>query len=379
MAALIAFLFLGGYTKRVRVSGQLVPLSGLSTLMAPANGTLNQVYIREGELVKQGQPLAVIVASRITLSGDAQRAIGMRIEERRHGLHDTLKSQNSVIEAQTLGFAAQMTTAKAELRKLDTELATSKKQAALTSEELAMMRALMEKKLITKLELNRKESELLDRNSEVNAVERQALVLRRQIAQLVQSQAELPARLNAEHAAYNSNLATLQQEAIENEARGEWVITAPVTGIVSSRLRDPGQAVENGQAIMSILPEHSVLAAQLIVPSRAVGFIEVGNRVLLRYQAFPYQKFGHHAGRVTQVSRSALPSNTPELMISRTGDGDPMYRVVVTLDSQSLGTGTEKKFLRSGMLLEADIMLDHRRLIEWIFEPLYSLRKVTDR
>jgi len=57
---------------------------------------------------------------------------------------------------------------------------------------------------------------------------------------------------------------------------------------------------------MALLPKGSQLQAQLLAPSRAVGFIEPGDKVLLRYQAFPYQKFGHHAGKVVRVSRSAI-------------------------------------------------------------------------
>ena len=78
------------------------------------------------------------------------------------------------------------------------------------------------------------------------------------------------------------------------------------SGLVANRLVEPGQAVQAGQPLVSLLPEGSVLQAQLLVPSRAIGFIEEGDRVLLRYQAYPYQKFGHHVGRVVRISRSAL-------------------------------------------------------------------------
>lgn len=59
-------------------------------------------------------------------------------------------------------------------------------------------------------------------------------------------------------------------------------------------------------SLVSPLPGDGRLEAELLVSSRAIGFIEPGDRVLLRYQAYPYQKFGHHLGEVARISRSAL-------------------------------------------------------------------------
>lgn len=80
-------------------------------------------------------------------------------------------------------------------------------------------------------------------------------------------------------------------------------LTAPVAGLVASRLVEVGQAVQPGQPMLSLLPEGSQLRAQLLVPSAAIGFVKKGDQVLLRYKAHPYQKFGSHIGRVIRVSR----------------------------------------------------------------------------
>jgi membrane fusion protein len=93
------------------------------------------------------------------------------------------------------------------------------------------------------------------------------------------------------------------------------------------------------------------LQAQLLVPSRPVGFIEPGDRVLLRYQAFPYQKFGHHGGKVIRVSRSAI---NPETTGAQTTE--PYYRVLVALDRQDITAYGRPEPLRPGMVLDADIL-----------------------
>jgi membrane fusion protein len=109
------------------------------------------------------------------------------------------------------------------------------------------------------------------------------------------------------------------------------------------------------------------------VPSRAVGFIEPGDTVLLRYQAYPYQKFGHQTGRVARISRSALSAAELQSISGFNSNGEPLYRVTVRLARQAVTAYGKPEALRPGMLLEADVLGERRRLIEWIFAPLYSV------
>lgn len=92
--------------------------------------------------------------------------------------------------------------------------------------------------------------------------------------------------------------------------------------------------------------------------------------VQLGYQAFPHQKFGHHRGVVARISRSAIG---PSLPGPNGQAGEPYYRVVVHLAGQTILAYGKPEPLRPGMLLEADILGEERKLYEWVLEPLYSL------
>ena len=166
----------------------------------------------------------------------------------------------------------------------------------------------------------------------------------------------------------------LEQEGLETQARGELAITAPITGVVATQLFKAGQAVQSGQPLMSVLPGDGTLEAELLVPSSAIGFIEAGDTVLLRYQAYPYQKFGHYTGHVTRVSRRALTTSEQSSLTGKAETGEQRYHVRVALKRQSVTAYGQAASLKPGMLLEADILGERRRLIEWLFEPLYSIR-----
>ena len=157
------------------------------------------------------------------------------------------------------------------------------------------------------------------------------------------------------------------------QANSALLVKAPVSGVVATQIVKPGQAVQAGQPLLSLLPGDGKLEAELLVPSRAIGFIAPGDTVLLRYQAFPYQKFGHQQGRVARISRSALSGGELGTLIGNAQQGEPYYRITVALAQQAITAYGKPEPLKPGMLLDADVMGEKRRLIEWIFEPLYSL------
>lgn len=153
------------------------------------------------------------------------------------------------------------------------------------------------------------------------------------------------------------------------------VLRAARAGVVSSLLVKAGQAVSAGQPLLTILPQGSALQAQLLVPSSAIGFVHKGTPVVLHYQAFPYQKFGVEHGVVVDVSRSALSPADIATMLGKQPPPEPLYLIKVKLAKQAIQAYGKQQALLPGMSVDADLLLDHRRMIQWIFEPLYGMAK----
>src|SRR5437762_2948106 len=142
--------------------------------------------------------------------------------------------------------------------------------------------------------------------AQLQALSRQRAAHLREIGTLEAQRRELPLRSMAAMGEIERDLASLAQESAENEAKQRVVIRAPQDGVVTAVLAEPGHSVSPASALASLLPADARLQAQLFAPSSAVGFVRANQQVQLRYQAFPYQKFGHHAGQVLQVSRTPL-------------------------------------------------------------------------
>lgn len=375
-AAVVVALFLtfGTYTRRSSVVGHLVPAQGLAAVLAPATGVVSRVDVAEGGRVVEAQALAVVTVPRATLAGGStQLALQQRLESRRVGLASAQRAQQQLQVARGAGLAAQLAVAQRELAQVAAEIGTRQQQVRIARETLGRLRRLGEQQYVGQLQIKQQASAVLAHTGDVQSLQRQAIGTRRSIAQLQQALAELPGQQLAAEAIHARDLALLEQEQVETQARGALAVVAPLGGVVSALLVKPGQAVQAGQPLLSLLPGDGRLEAELLVPSRAVGFIEPGDSVLLRYHAFPYQKFGHHRGEVARISRSALSAGDLGARVGDAGAGEPLYRVTVALARQDVMAFGNRESLKPGMLLDADILGERRRLVEWIFEPLYSL------
>ncbi|MGZ5649391.1 MAG: HlyD family secretion protein, partial [Usitatibacter sp.] len=259
-----------------------------------------------------------------------------------------------------------------ELAQLDTEIFSQAQRAMLAQDGLRRAYRLEGIGFLSAAGLDKERDSALDQESRLEAARRTRLALARDLAAVEFDIASARARANAQLASLDAQRAALDQEGIERGLQYRAEIVAPSSGIVATVLVEPGQTVTSGTPLATIIPSHARLEAHLYAPSRSIGFVRAGQVVLLRYLSYPHQKFGSHKARVLAVSRNPMPPN--ELGFTPIdGSREPLYRIKVALDEQSITAYGKQEPLQAGMQVEADILLDRRRLIEWIFEPLLSL------
>ena len=369
-AVAVACLFLfGEYAHRSRVGGQLVPDLGVSTVVAPTSGMVGRMTVEEGASVARDQALVRIDLPRVAASGaDAHTGIGRGLDERDSSSVQLAQAQLAQLAVQEQGQHRQLAMLRTELGQVRAGIATRDAQVRLGRETADRYREVAASGYVSVVQVRQQEQAMLEMLNARQVLERQATALAREIAGLEQALAGLPAQREAIEATARREHALLAQERYRHEADGGVLVKAPLAGLVAHRFVEPGQAVQAGQPLLSLLPEGARLQAQLQVPSRAIGFIRPGDRVRLRYQAYPFQKFGHQGGRVARISRSAVPP------VAGAPSSEPHYRILVALDRQDVLAYGRPEPLRPGMLLEADILGERRKLHEWLLEPLYSLR-----
>jgi membrane fusion protein len=311
--------------------------------------------------------------------GDTHALVGQQLEIQRSRLQADLLNQKRLSEQQGDAMKSRIVLLQAQLTQIAGQLAIQQQQVASNRQMLAKIKPLAARGFVSAVQIQQQEAALLNAQAQYKTLLRQQLDARQQVDEAQQLLARLPLDDAGRRNDTERQLAALGQSMAQNESQRAVVLRAPRDGVVSTVLLKEGQMVAAGQPLLSILPADSSMQAQLLVPSRAIGFIEPGNRVVMRYQAFAYQKFGQQYGRIADISRSALSPDELTALTGRPGQqAEPMYRVWVKLDSQDVLAYGKRQPVKPGMALNADILMDRRRLIEWVFEPLYGMAHQLD-
>ena len=371
LALTVATLTWGEYTRKARVGGVLVPEGGVVRLVPPAPATVLERRAGEGEAVRQGDVLFVLSLDRAMAGGDAQAQVQETLAVRQRSLAEAATLQRELLDAQRDALNRRLADLRAEARQLAAEAELHAQRLALAQQSLQRLQDLERERFISSAQVQARSEEVLGLQAQAQALARQRAAHERDVAALEAELRELPTRRRAREGELEREAAELQRQAVEAEAQRRLVIRAPHDGVLTAVLAEPGQVVTPSTALASVVPSGRALLAHLYAPSSAIGFVRPEQPVLLRYQAFPYQKFGHHEGRVLQVSRTPLQAG--EMAALGAAPAEPMYRITVALDRQSVSAYGEEQPLAAGMQLEADVLLDRRRLIEWIFEPVLSV------
>ena len=375
---IFALLFLGSYTRKARISGWLVPQQGLVQVYAPQAGVIRSVTATEGTEVRQGQPLLVLSSElQSSAQGATQGLIAERLEARRASLLEVRGQTKPLAEQRARSLEGRIATLEAERANIDSSIALQRERTQLAQRAEARQRDVRDRGLISDTEMQAATEARIEQESKLRDLERSLMVSKRDRLTLQGELDEIPFQSRADLANLDRDIAQVEQDLAEAEARREIVVAAPEAGTVTSVQAERGVRAEPGVPLLSIVPAGSQLEADLFSPSRSIGFLRTGQRVLLRYEAYPYQKFGHYEGRIATISRSALnPSELPSQVAGLTsliGSNEPVYRITVRLQSQHVNVYGKPAPLTPGMQLEADVLIENRRLIEWVLDPLYTL------
>lgn len=375
--ALLLLLLFGTYTRRERVIGQLLPTGGLLNLSSPVAGSVTGVRVREGDTLATGTGLMTVSAEVATEMGSTRQLIDTQLKLQRERLEIDLASQTQLSAETRRSLTMRAGVLRDQLAQIKLQGDQRKRQSELTRGQLEKLRAMRDRGYASNSQVEQQEGAVLDAQARLQDLARQQLDVEQQLIQVNQQLRELPFNTRNRQNDIVRKLSEIDQSLAENEARRSIVLRAPQASVVAAVLSKPGQLVGAGQTVISLLPQNTQLEAQLMIPSRAIGFIRNGERVVLRYQAYPYQKFGQQHGRLTEVSRTALSPQEVAQLTGQVGVQEQHYRAIVTLDRQDIVAYGKLEALRPGMSLEADVLVDTRRLVEWVLEPLYALGRRT--
>ncbi|GAP36970.1 HlyD family secretion protein [Piscinibacter sakaiensis] len=410
--AVAAYAAFGEASRRARVPGLLVPAGGQVGVAAPAAGVLRERPVAEGAVVAAGQPLFVIDTDRVTGAGEAaaERSAQLLARQRRT-LVEEQAWRERLQQARRASLEARARALGAEGEQAQQEAVLADRRARLAGETARRYEGLVADGFVAEVQHQARVVEALDLEARAAAARRVLLGLARARRELDDERRSLAAVQAAEALATERALAQLDQARAENAARRRALVLAPHAGRLEAITVETGAALAAGQTLATLVPLPAQgtggageggtdrtaaggpgpavadvgpgrLEARLYAPGRTAGFVRPGQAVRLRYAAYPPGLYGLAQGTVRAVSAVPLaPQDLPPGQLSLlaglasgAGTAEPLFRITVALERQSVRAHGREEPLKPGLALEADVLQERLAVWQWLFAPLLAAR-----
>lgn len=386
----LACIFFGSVTRKARVTGMTLPAGGSLTISAMSAGILTRSFVTEGQAVIAGQPLFEVSTERQGSSGEISMLVAQQLSIQKNTLASERRTRMAQHRDKESAIGQRLLNADAESLELDQEIMLAQRRLELATSSLAKYETLQRSGFVSAAQTQQKQEELIDLGARMSTLTRARLQLQANRLTLAAEQRASASELDNTIAQLQRSEAGIDKDIAENQSRKTSLILAPQAGVVATITYRSGQALAAAQSLAVLLPQanekHTMapLEVQLYAPSRMMGFVAAGQTVLIRYQAYPYQKFGLHRGRIVDISKAPfaphdLPPHLASTILSNAQQSTPglnsseaLFRIRVQLSRQSIDVYGVAQPLRAGMTLEADIVQDRRRIWEWIAAPLLA-------
>ncbi|EHL4602831.1 HlyD family secretion protein [Salmonella enterica] len=379
ITAFLTFVIAGTYSRRVNVSGEVTTWPRAVNIYSGVQGFIVRQFVHEGQSIKKGDPIYQIDVSKSTRSGvvtdnqrrDIENQL-VRVDNIISRLAESKKITLNTLEKQRLQYS--------DAFRLSSDII---RQAA---EGIKIMKNNMEnyrnyqsKGLITQDQLTNQVALYYQQQNNLLSLsgqnEQNALQITSLESQIQTQAADFDNRI------YQMELQRyeLQKELVDTDVGGEIIIRALSDGKVDSLSVTVGQMVNAGDSLLQVIPENIENYYLIIwVPNDAVPYISAGDKVNIRYEAFPAEKFGQFSATVKTISRT--PASTQEMLTYKgapqntLGISVPWYKVIVKPEKQIISYDGKSIPLENGMKAESTLFLEKRRIYQWMLSPFYDMK-----
>jgi membrane fusion protein len=367
------FMARGALPKLEFARGYLEPAAGVARVRAQRQGTV-VLHVQNGQHVAKGDTLVTLQSGQTTESGAAAEAeIAAQLDGQRKDIEAQLARESLWRESEARRLEATLEEAEQDIASLKRTLQRGQEQLDLQQKHADNIRKLAEDGTISLDELHRRDIAVLADRQSIEASGRELIAKQTQQKTTQIALEQLPTVASERMRSLRDALANVQQRLIELEARRAIVIRTPLSGVVASLSAFVGANLTADSAVATIVPDGSELHAHLMVPARSIAKVRLGQNVSIRYDAFPYQRYGTFKGQVTNIANTmTLPQDADRVLPMKLTE--PAYMVDVDIERQHIATAHGRQAaLRPDMLLAASVEVDRSSLLSWVGESVFGI------
>ena len=376
---LLLFILGGSFTRRINVTGEVISLPHAITIFAPQQGFITKKWPEAGDLIKKGERLYQIDVSRTTSSGNvSERSV--------EAINHQITLTENIIERLAENKATTLKNLQNQLEQY--RIAHEKSQRLITDsgngvkdmrKSMTNYSDYLRKGLITQEQFANQRYLFYQQQNAWQGLNTQAIQEALQISALESELLTKGIEYDNQISQYQYQRSDLKRQLAEVNASGSLFITAPSDGKIESMSVTEGQMVAQGDSLAQLMPASSTrYYLMLWIPDTSVPYLHPGDGINLRYEAFPFEKYGQFPGRILSISN--VSASFQEMgkynSIPRT-DGviAPYYKVIVALEQGRFSYQGKPLTLASGMKAQATLFLEKRPIWQWMLSPYYDLKK----
>ncbi|MBG6029571.1 HlyD family type I secretion periplasmic adaptor subunit [Proteus hauseri] len=395
----IAFLlwaYLGKLNIQASATGKLIAIGHSQLIQIHEHSRLATLHVNEGQKVNQGDILLTL-----DILGIDEEIIGLRkkidnvlqLKIRYQALSQEISPQklyhfNVLDKKAKINIFSSYQKEKDEfdsnIKKIEIDIDVNNKNQLMIHNDLLSLKTLKEnieqrftlkktlyiKKIISKIEYLENQKELLEINRLIKIKDSEYALLKSQKRQLDQNLNQLEKQkqlewhdkykqYESELLIYNQNLSHIQKKQQLKK------IHSPVTGTVQQiSTHTLGSVLQPSQTVMMIVPDNQDNIVEVNLLNKDIGFVHLGQKAMIKIDAFPYTRYGTMEGEVINIARDAVQHEQLGLV----------YPTIIKLNKQTIKNNQKEYRLTPGMSLTAEIITEQRRVIDYILSPIEAYR-----
>jgi hemolysin D len=388
LGAAMVWAALARVERVVVATGRLVTRQQLTVIQPLESAIIRELMVREGSPVRAGQIIARLdpTFTSADQSGYGQRLASidaqiarLQAEQGARGQGPSTTVESAMLVQRRAQYAARLAEFDAKIAGLRSQIAGAKSQITGIDQRLVGLRTVqsMREELAvngysSKVQVLQAADAVLSLQGQRRETETQTAALTHKLGEALGERAGYVSQWHADSSAQLED-ALRQRDAVASElAKAQrksdlTVIRAPVDGIVMNvARRSVGSVLQPAEPFLTIVPANAQIQAEVMVDAADVSLVHPGLLVVVKLEAYPFQKYGTLSGQLKIISPDAQQDKD-------VNQGRPHYLAIVSIPANRLSQLPRPVALRPGMSATAEIMVGQRSVLAYLLNPVLRI------
>ncbi len=380
-----------------RATGKVIPSNQVQKVQYLEGGTVDEILVREGDLVTKGEPLLKIESVGFTTRFEENRirlfelkAKAARLKAQinsepisfdphiQDAFPEIVKQEKSLFESSMEQLKQNEAILHEQLKQRQSEIAEAKNRHdellsryELISKEITLTEPLVAKRLVPEVEFLKLKRQASKLKGEYDAVKLSIPRLQSKINEARQSIDEAKLRFsNKAKTEYNeviSEIARIEQtKLLLKDKVSRAILRSPVDGTVKQLfVNTVGGVIHPGRDVMEIVPVEDKLISEVRVRPSDIAYLHQGQDAIVKFSAYDFSIYGGLHGKVVHISADTITNEKSE----------SFYLVRVETNQSYLGSSDKPLKIMAGMTVTVDILTGEKSILDYIMKPILKAKE----